>query len=115
MLLAIDCSSASLETVIRLSKILLQIIQMIVPIGLIVLGSIDLARGVFASDEGAIKKAQMTFFKRAIAAVLVFFTSMGVRVIMGIVGNDAWRECWDNISAKESDEMVCNYQIDLNV
>ena len=49
------------------------IIQIVVPILLIVFGMLDLAKAVIASKEDEIKKAQMTFVKRLIAAVIAFF------------------------------------------
>lgn len=107
LMLAIDCTNAKLETIIRLLKLVLQIVQLVIPIGLIVLGSLDFAKGVFAQDESAIKKNQMLFVKRLIAAVLVFFTSLIVRIVMGFIGNDAWQACWDNTSTVKS--ITCNY------
>ena len=86
LMLAIDCTNAKLETIIRLLKLLLGIVQLVIPMGLIVLGSLDLAKGVFAQDESVIKKNQMLFVKRLIAAILIFFTSLIVRIVMGLVG-----------------------------
>jgi len=102
LMLAIDCTNAKLETIIRLLKLLLGIVQLVVPIGLILLGSLDLAKGVFAQDESVIKKNQILFVKRLVAAVLVFLTSIFVRFVMGFVGNDAWQECWDNVSMEKA-------------
>ncbi len=102
LMLAIDCTNAKLETIIRLLKLLLGIVQLVIPMVLIVLGSLDLAKGIFAQDESVIKKNQMLFVKRLIAAILIFFTSIIVRFVMGFVGNDAWQECWDNVSTEKT-------------
>jgi len=109
LMLAIDCTNAKLETIIRLLKLLLGIVQLVIPMGLIVLGSLDLAKGVFAQDESVIKKNQMLFVKRLIAALLVFFTSLIVRIVMGLVGNDAWKDCWDNVSGEQN--VACRYEL----
>jgi hypothetical protein len=99
--LAIDCSNDKLATIITLLKLFLQLLQIIVPIGLILLGSLDLGRAVIASDEGAIKKAQKRFINRCLAAVLVFLVAAIVRFAMAFIGNDAWKDCWENNTAME--------------
>ncbi len=65
------------------------IIKIVVPILLIVFGMIDLAKAVIASKEDEIKKAQNTFIKRLIAAVIVFFVVSLVQIVIRFVaGND---------------------------
>ena len=64
---------------------IITIIQIIVPILLIIFGSIDLAKAVMAGKEDEIKKSQMTFVKRAIAAVIVFFVPFVVRILMDVL------------------------------
>ena len=54
-------------------SLIVKIIFIVVPILLVVLGSMDLLKGVFAQKEDEIKKGQQTFIKRLIAGVLVFF------------------------------------------
>lgn len=61
------------------------IIQIVVPILLIVFGMLDLAKAVIASKEDEIKKAQMTFVKRLIAAVIVFFIIYLVQLVIRFV------------------------------
>lgn len=110
LVLALDCTDGRLATMIRLIKMFLQLLQIIIPITLILLGSVDFGRAVMASDEGAIKKAQKKFITRCIAAVLVFFSAMIVRFAMGFVGNTAWQACWDDVSTEKS--TVCKYVAD---
>jgi hypothetical protein len=103
--LAIDCTNKNLATIITLLKMFLQLLQIIVPIALILLGSLDLGRAVIASDEGAIKKAQKRFINRCLAAVLVFMVAAIVRFTMGFIGNDVWKDCWDkDIVVEQSDD-----------
>ena len=61
---------APIAPVLRTSVLLLQII---VPLGLIIIGSLDFAKAVTAFDEKDIKKHQAKFFKRLISGGLVFF------------------------------------------
>ena len=49
------------------------VIQIAVPVVLVIMGSLDLFKGISAQKEDEIKKGQQMFVKRLIAAVLVFF------------------------------------------
>ena len=57
-------------------------VRIIVPILLILLGSLDFAKAVTAGKEDEMKKAQTTFVKRLIAGVAVFFAPVIVGLIM---------------------------------
>ena len=57
-------------------------VHIIVPILIILLGSIDFARAVVAGKEDEMKKAQTTFIKRLIAGVFVFLVPVLIDVIM---------------------------------
>lgn len=61
------------------------IIKIVIPIILIVLGLIDLGKATIAQKDDEIKKAQMTFVKRIIAAVLVFFVVAIVQLVFGLL------------------------------
>lgn len=68
---------------------IVMLIKIIVPILLIIFGMLDLAKAVIASKEDEIKKAQMTFVKRLIAAVIVFFVVSLVQLVVRFVaGSD---------------------------
>lgn len=95
MLLLYQCTDESLKILIGLVKTILGIIQIAIPIILIVWGTIDLGKAVIASDEKAIKTSQQTLIKRAIAAALVFVLAVIVGFLMGVVGNQDWKDCWN--------------------
>jgi len=57
-------------------------VRIIVPILIILFGTIDLAKCVMAGREDEIRKAQSTFIKRLIAGVAVFFVPLLVNIIM---------------------------------
>lgn len=61
---------------------IIKILKFAIPIILVVFGMIDLLKAVIASKEDEIKKAQMTFVKRLIAAALVFFIVMIVQMVI---------------------------------
>lgn len=90
------------------------IVKIVVPILLIIFGMLDLAKAVIASKEDEIKKAQMTFVKRLIAAVIVFFVvSLVQMVIRFVAGNDedsvmGCFNCFVNGSVTESNSSSCS-------
>jgi len=91
------------EGIIRifsLVKSFLTLIQIAVPIGLIIMGTIDFSKAVMASDEDKMKKAQVIFIKRIIYALLVFLVVIIVRFTMNFISgssNDtsSWLKCWE--------------------
>ena len=65
------------------------VIQIAVPVLLVIFGMIDLFKGMIAQKEDEIKKGQQTFIKRLIAAAIVFFVIVIVKLLIGFVaGND---------------------------
>ena len=64
-------------------------IQIAVPIILIVMGSLDLMKGVTAQKEDEIKKGQQMFIKRIIAAVIIFFVFIIVKLLVSFVADES--------------------------
>lgn len=64
----------------------ISVIQFAVPVLLIIWGMLDLGKAVMAQKEDEIKKGQQTFVKRLIAAALVFFVVVVVKLVVGMVG-----------------------------
>lgn len=69
----------------RLVGIFLTIVKIIVPIILIVMGSIDMSKAVISKENGAIQKQLVVFLKRAIAGILIFFAPTIVLSIFHLV------------------------------
>ena len=63
------------------------VIKILVPIALIIFGSIDFAKAVISSNDDAIKKATSAVIQRAIIAVMVFFIPTIVYYFVGLMGN----------------------------
>lgn len=85
----------TLGPIISVVKFILMVIQYVVPVVLIIFGSIDLIKAVIAGKEDDIKKNQQTLFKRIIAAVIVFCIPLIVSVVMGLIGSTEWKTCWN--------------------
>ncbi len=94
MLIAANVCSDELKLIIGFIKTLLTIVQIVIPILLIIWGTIDLGKAVIASKEEDIKKAQGMLVKRIIYAILVFLIVVIVNFAMGIVGDDSFKNCW---------------------
>lgn len=77
----------------------LSYIRIIVPILLILLGTIDFAKAVLASKEDEMKKAQETFIKRAIIALAVFFVPTLVDIVMELA-ETVWEGAFTTCSIK---------------
>ena len=60
----------------------MQYIRIIVPVLIILLGTIDLAKAALASKEDQMKKAQTDFIKRLLLGVVIFFAPVIVRLVM---------------------------------
>ena len=87
------CSPSGLNPVLRIVGIVILGIKIVVPIILIVVGMLDLAKAVGEKDEGKIKESQNRLVKRAIAAVLVFLVITLVGIVMSLVSGDQYKEC----------------------
>lgn len=86
-----------------LVKVVVQVIKifmLLIPIGLILLGTIDLGKAVISSEEKEVKAAQSRLIKRFVYAALVFFVPMLVGAAMNIVSageeenTTSWESCW---------------------
>ena len=74
-----------LGPILRIAGIVIFGIKVIVPIILIIMGMIDLAKAVTEKSEDKIKEAQNRLIKRAIAAVLVFLVATLVNIIFSVI------------------------------
>lgn len=97
----VACESTELLNVMNLVKKILRLVQIIVPIALILLGTFDMAKAVIAGEEKKMKEAQKPFIKRIISAVIVFLIPFIVNLVMNLVttGNNAWKTCWNTANA----------------
>ena len=94
-----DCGGLlPLVRVIR--KGVFPLVQIVIPIGLIIYGTIDLGKAVISSDDKEVKAAQNRLIKRFIYAAAVFFVVTFVTVVMDLVAKggegetDSWSSCW---------------------
>lgn len=89
---------AGLGNFIGLAKIVVKILQIIVPIALIIWGSLDMLKAIIAGDEKKISAARKPLIQRFVSAVIVFLIPWLFNVIIGLVaqgsGTTNWTTCW---------------------
>ena len=68
---------------------MLNLVKIIVPVLVIVLGSLDFVSAIFSQDDGNMKKAQTKFIKRLIIAVAIFVAPSILKFILDI-GHEIW-------------------------
>lgn len=73
----------------KIVSLALAIIQVAVPVVLVVMGSLDLFKGITAQKDDEIKKGQHMFIKRLIAAALIFFVFVIVKFIISFVADNS--------------------------
>ena len=94
------CSQDGVQSVMRMVKTLVNVIRWVVPIGLVVMTTLDIAKHIINPDDKEGGKKIMT---RAIAAVIVFFVPLFIRLVLRLVDIGAgknsnslnsYSECW---------------------
>ena len=110
-----DASSicAELSPILRLVGIVVWGIKVIVPIILIIVGMLDLAKAVGEKNEDKIKEAQNRLIKRAIAAVLVFLVVTLVGIVMGLIRANDYKACMECIN-HPFNTSKCRANMDVN-
>lgn len=77
----------------------INVVKILVPIILVLLGVMDMLKAASSQKEDEMKKAQATFIKRLIAALLVFFVIAIVQLVFGVLHNvgfgSGFTECLD--------------------
>lgn len=86
--------------VVALAKMVVKVLQIAIPVGLIIMGTIDMGKSVIAGDEKKIKENQGKFVKRIISAVIVFLIPLIINVVLNFVVQDSndWVKCWNEAS-----------------
>lgn len=103
------CTNPDVLRVIYFIKILINIIMIILPIGLILWGIIDVSKATISGEEGEQKKIIKLFFKRFVYTALVFAMIWIVNVVMNLLGDltngVSFMACWENANASKIEEL----------
>lgn len=93
------------ENIPALTSGVYNIIRVLIPVILIIMGMIDMFSAVVASDEDKMKKAQNKFFTRAIAAVAIFFILSVVQFAFNqqsVLNKNSMTNCMDCLLSNKS-------------
>lgn len=90
-------------------SLLVTIIKIVVPILLVIVGLLDLAKSVVASKEDEIKKGYSVFIKRLIAALVVFIVIQVVQIAVRFAsqGDETIMGCFSCFINGSTDEGSC--------
>lgn len=75
------------EKIPELTSFAITLIQIAIPIILVVMGSLDLFKGITANKEDEIKKGQQMFVKRLIYAAIIFFVVVVAKLLISVVAD----------------------------
>ena len=97
-----------IQSFVSISKIIITLIKVAVPILLIVFGSIDMFKAVTQQNEDEIKKATKKFIERLIAAAIVFFVFPIIIFIANVVAPNSkyvtdFTYCYEHETAWNTD------------
>lgn len=100
----IDSNCYGFDAIVRVIKEgVFPIIQIVIPIILVVLCTLDLGRAVIGSDDKENKKILKRIVRRLVYAILIFFIVTVINLIFTMVGNITenedlirWSQCWNN-------------------
>lgn len=79
----------------KVISIIYSVVQVLVPIILVIFGTLDLVKGVISQKEEEIKKGQQIFIKRLISAVIVFFVFVIVKFLISLVADNSGNDIMD--------------------
>lgn len=85
----------------------MNIIKIVIPVIIILMGSIDFIKAIIAQKDDEIKKTQKIFIKRLIYGIAVFFVISIVSFLIGLAGGDTNNRCFkcvSNVNGKECDK-----------
>lgn len=97
------CKDSGIFSIVYLIKQAMQVVFLIIPIILIVLVLIDIAKNVIAGKEDDMKKNKNLAIRRIIYAVVIFFIPTIVNIFMRVMYNvvdgsseQSFLQCWTN-------------------
>ena len=71
----------------ELTSLAITIIQIAIPVILVIMGSLDLFKGITAGKEDEIKKGQQMFIKRLVTGAIIFFVVVIIKFLISIVAD----------------------------
>lgn len=82
------CEQAGVLSAFRFIGYLLVVVKIVIPIILIVMGSLDFGKAIMDSNQDAVKKATHMFATRIITGVVIFLLPTVVNFVFGLLPNN---------------------------
>ena len=98
----LSCSDQAMVSVMTLIGWVVMGIKIVVPVILVVVGMLDMAKAVTEKSEDKIKDAQKKLITKAITAVVVFLIPTLVTLLMSVLGTDEWKPCFECVNKPTS-------------
>ena len=76
------------EKIPNIVSTIITVIKIVVPVLLVIMGMLDLMKGITAGKEDEIKKGQQIFIKRLISGALVFLVFTIVQLLISFVADE---------------------------
>ena len=100
------CTNPEALKTFRFIGNILRVAFIVIPILLIIMGSIDFMKATMAGKDDDIKKAQTTFVKRVLAAIIVFLVPTITGLVLNILDRNDLRQ--ENCITCVLDPSSCN-------
>lgn len=71
----------------KIVNIIYLVLQILVPVFLVIFGSLDFLKAVVAQKDDEIKKGQQAFIKRLISGIIVFFVFALVKIVISFAAD----------------------------
>lgn len=81
------CTKGGIRTSLRFVGYIVLAIKVLVPLIIIVMGTIDLTRAITSNDDSEIKKRSITLVKRIAVGVLIFFIPTIINIVFSWIYN----------------------------
>lgn len=89
------CKSSGIVKTFQIIGYCLYVLKIVIPIILIIMGSIDFVKSMIAGDPNEIKNSISMFAKRGIAAVIIFFIPTVVGFVFSLVDNSGTQKSFE--------------------
>lgn len=101
-----DCNDENVASIIKTVKIIYNLLRLVTPIILIIMGSVDLLRATIAGKDDEIEKHKKVFINRLYLAAIIFLLlsvfqlTTNILERAGVTNSNSWVECWNHINEK---------------
>ena len=106
MIYFLECDCLIRPT-IYIIKTVYNIVKILVPVGIILFGMLELIKAIMSKDDTAIKKTQSALINKVIAGVIIFFIFIVVDLSLSLLEKNNvdvgdWLSCWQNPGTVDS-------------